>query len=171
MTTRRPGLHVAGIAVTSGDWPGTLLPLRAANAALDDAGLGPSDLTAVIHVGDRAAAGIATAVRDGIGASSLVRTFDVDGGSAGFVSALAVGASLLAGGSAVLITDAEQEGAASVVLTAGEHSTRPPGAHDPLVVRSVSPVRALLDSRTGGHDDVVLVAPGFDGASVRCLFD
>ncbi|GEE00142.1 hypothetical protein nbrc107696_05880 [Gordonia spumicola] len=167
MTSGRPGLNVAGMAVTSGDWPGPLLPVRAAYAALDDAGLRPSDIGAVIHVGGDESAAVAAAVRDGLGASTCRLTYDVGGGPAGFVSALAVGASLLAEGRGVLITETDDDGAASLVLTGAASSAE--YSAEPFVVRASSPVRALLSSRDGGHADVLLVAPGSDGASVRCL--
>ncbi len=167
MTTGRPALHVAGMAVTRGAWSGPLLPVRAAYAALDDAALAPADISAVIHVGVDGDRAIAAAVRDGIGAASCRRTYDVGGGAAGFVTALAVGASLLATGTGVLITETEPDGAASLILTEG--TAEPTTTDEPFVVRASSPIAALLSSRDGGNDDVLLVAPGAAGASVRCL--
>jgi len=179
VTTGTPGLHVAGLAVTSASTPAAV-PVRAAYAALHDARFPVSAVATVIHVGPGPVGPVSAAVRDGIGAGRCRRAFDVDGGPAAVIAALAVGASLLDDTGAVLITVVEQDGAtASIVLTGGSSAAatmdidRARTDRSPYVLRSTSPVRGLLDARASGHRDVVLVSDGENtpAASVRCLFD
>ncbi|MCF8587467.1 hypothetical protein [Gordonia liuliyuniae] len=184
VTTGTPGLDVAGLAVTAGVAAHSVVPVREAYAALHDARFPVSAIAAVIHVGavhaDRRGVGsVSEAVRDGIGATGCLRTFDVDGGAAGVVSALAVGASLLDDDGGVLITVAERDGTSASIVLAGGTSPEPAtfefdqarsDALGPYVLRSASPVRALLDCRAAGRYDVVLVAADemSPTASVRC---
>ncbi|WOC11951.1 hypothetical protein [Gordonia sp. MP11Mi] len=184
VTTGTPGLDVAGLAVTVDAAAPSVVPVRAAYAALHDARFPVSAVTAVIHVGageaDRSALGaVSEAVRDGLGATGCRHTFDVDGGAAGVVAALAVGASLLVDDGGVLITVAERDRtSASIVLAGGtqfapatfEFDQAHSDARGPYVLRSTSPVRGLLDCRVAGRYDVVLVAAGemSPTASVRC---
>lgn len=185
VTTGTPGLNVAGLAVTPGAFAQSVIPVRAAYAALDDARLPVSAVTAVIHVGDTPGWGqdaVASAVSDGIGADRCLRTFDVDGGVAGVVAALAVGASLVGDAGGVLVTVGDPGGGSSSIVLAGgrrqgsatvEFDQAGDDSASPYVLRSTSPVRSLLECRSSGRYDVVLVAAGATSpeASVRCRLD
>lgn len=189
--TGGPGLDVAGLAVTA---EAAVVPAHAALAALQDACVPVAAITAVLHVGHSDGESVSETIRDVIGAAGCLRTFDVDPRAGGFVTALAVGASLLGDGDrdgdgdserrgisdAVLITACEPgSGAASIVLAGGSPSGAGASAIShassntiaPYVLRSASPVRGLLDCRAAGRYDVVLVAADRTSprtASVRC---
>lgn len=172
------GLYVAGLAATGGGGGPSTAPTRAALFALDDSGFPASAVTAVVHVGPRAARPVSGAVRDVIGAVGCLHAFDVDADAAGVVTALAVGGSLLGGDGVVLITVCEQDGdSASLVLAGGptqaatvEFDEVRTDGHRPYVLRAASPIRGLLDCRASGRYDVVLVAEDVTAptASVRC---